>query len=239
MKSASIWSRLAGLATTPVAPGHYLSLVSPHRDQARVEAVHDETHDVRTLTLRTGVPHRAGQHVRVQLAVDGRLTTRMYSVSSAERRDGRIAITVKAQGRVSRALRDVKPGDYLTIGPPEGDFVLPADPAHLLFVTGTAANLHHDTVVTAVTGYNPMTISVSPALPATPAKGDVFAAQPNGLSGGYGLMSEANPNGAFIDNVTYNNTGAGFFDAVNGHLSLEPLSQFFESFLECDNRLVA
>jgi ferredoxin-NADP reductase len=136
MKSASIWSRLAGLAATPLAPSHYLSLVRPHRDQARVEAVHDETPDVRTLTLRTGVPHRAGQHVRVQLAVDGRLITRMYSISSAERTDGRIAITVKAQGRVSRALRDVKPGDHLSIGSPEGDFVLPAAPRHLLFVTG-------------------------------------------------------------------------------------------------------
>jgi ferredoxin-NADP reductase len=136
MKSASIWSRLAGLATTPLAPRHYLSLVRPHHDQARVEAVHDETPDVRTLTLRSGVRHRAGQHVRVQIAVDGRLTTRMYSISSAERTDGRIAITVKAQGRVSRALREIQPGDYLTIGPPEGDFVLPAEPTHLLFVTG-------------------------------------------------------------------------------------------------------
>lgn len=143
MKAASIWSRLAGLASTPLAPSHYLELVSPlaatHRRQARVEAVHEETADVRTLTLRTGrgwVPHRAGQHIRVQVAVDGRLTTRMYSISSAPG-DGRIAITVKAQGRVSRALAALEPGAYLTIGLPEGDFVLPeGDPSHLLFVTG-------------------------------------------------------------------------------------------------------
>src|SRR5689334_1511884 len=119
MKTASIWSRLAevaGLVATPLTPSHYIELVSPlsatHTRQARVEAVHDETADVRTLTLRTGrgwVAHRAGQHVRVQLAVDGRLTTRMYSISSAAPGDGRITITVKAQGRVSRALaRDVK-----------------------------------------------------------------------------------------------------------------------------------
>jgi ferredoxin-NADP reductase len=139
MKSASIWSRVAGLATTPLAPAHYLALVRPHRDQARVEAVHDETADVRTLTLRPGrgwVPHRAGQHVRVQLAVDGRLATRMYSISSPETAGGRIAITVKAQGRVSRALCSLEPGAHLTLGVPEGDFVLPPDPAHLLFVTG-------------------------------------------------------------------------------------------------------
>ena len=149
MKSAaSIWSRLADVAAlvaTPLAPSHYLALVSPlsatHCRRARVEAVHDETADVRTLTLRTGrgwVPHRAGQHVRIQLAIDGRLTTRMYSISSAAPGDGRIAITVKAQGRASRVLaRDVEPGAYVSIGLPEGDFVLPGgEPAHLLFVTG-------------------------------------------------------------------------------------------------------
>ena len=149
MKSAaSIWTRLAdvaGLMATPLAPSHYLALVSPlsatHCRRARVEAVHAETGDVRTLALRPGrgwLPHRAGQHVRVQLAVDGRLTTRMYSISSAARNDGLITITVKAQGRASRVLaHEVKPGTYLSIGLPEGDFVLPdGDPAHLLFVTG-------------------------------------------------------------------------------------------------------
>lgn len=88
--------------------------------------------------------------------------------------------------------------------------------AHLMAVTGTAANLHHTTTVTAVTGYNPMTLTVSPVLPAAPAPGDEFAVQPNGLSGGYGLMSEANANGMFINNVTYNNTDGGLFDADSG-----------------------
>ena len=145
MKSAaSIWSRLAdvaGLVATPLAPSHYLALVSPHSRHARVEAVHEETADVRTLTLRPGrgwIPHRAGQHVRVQLAIDGCLTTRMYSISSAAPSDGCITITVKAQGRASRALANgVNPGTYLSVGLPEGGFVLPdGDPTHLLFVTG-------------------------------------------------------------------------------------------------------
>ena len=80
MKTAtSIWSRIAdvaGLVATPLVPSHYIALVSPlsatHSRRARVEAVHDETADVRTLTLRTGrgwVAHRAGQHIRVQVAV--------------------------------------------------------------------------------------------------------------------------------------------------------------------------
>ncbi|MBV8762827.1 MAG: ferredoxin reductase [Deltaproteobacteria bacterium] len=146
MKSAtSIWSRLAdvaGLVATPLVPSHYIALVSPlsatHSRRARIEAVHDETAEVRSLTLRTGrgwVAHRAGQHIRVQVAVDGRLTTRMYSIASREG-DERITITIKAQGRVSRALHAMKPGEYLSIGLPEGDFVLPDTTTRALFITG-------------------------------------------------------------------------------------------------------
>jgi ferredoxin-NADP reductase len=76
--------------------------------------------------------------VRITLAIDGRLVTRTYSISSSpDRGDGCFAITVKAQGRVSRALvRDVAVGSYLSIGTAEGDFVLPDDPPpELAFVT--------------------------------------------------------------------------------------------------------
>lgn len=146
--SATLRARLAdlvGLVATPLVPSHYIALVAPlaatHTRKARVEAVHDETDDTRTLTLRPGRgwrPHRAGQHVTIALAIEGRLATRTYSISSApDRRDGCFTITVKAQGRVSRALvRDVEVGSYLSIGLPEGDFVLPAVPAaHTLFIT--------------------------------------------------------------------------------------------------------
>jgi hypothetical protein len=73
-------------------------------------------------------------------------------------------------------------------------------------------------VVTAVTGFNPMTITVSPALPAVPQHGDQFGVVQDGTadSSGVGLDSEANPNGTFIDNVTYNNTDCGFTDNDSG-----------------------
>lgn len=147
MKSAtSIWSRIAdvtGLVATPLVPSHYLALVSPlaatHTLKARIEEVLDETADARTLVLRPGRgwhPHRAGQHVRVGVELDGRIATRMYSISSSpERRDGCITITVKAQGKVSSALvRDVEPGTYVTLGLPEGEFVHEGC-ARTLFVT--------------------------------------------------------------------------------------------------------
>jgi ferredoxin-NADP reductase len=149
-ESTAVWSRLAdvvGLVATPLVPSHYIALVSPlsatHARKARVEAVVDETADARTLTLRPGrgwETHRAGQHVRIGLAIDGRIATRTFSISSSpERRDGCITITVKAQpnGRLSPALvRKVKVGSYVSIGLPEGDFVLPdAVPEKLGFIT--------------------------------------------------------------------------------------------------------
>ena len=147
----AIWTRLADLASlvaTPLAPSDYVALFAPlaagRTRRARVEAVRDEAPGVRTLTLRPGRgwrAHRAGQHVRVGVAIDGRIATRTYSIASPPgRRDGCFEITVKAHpgGRVSRALvHDVEPGAFLAIGLPEGAFVLPAEAAArpLLFVS--------------------------------------------------------------------------------------------------------
>jgi ferredoxin-NADP reductase len=76
----------------------------------------------------------------VSAAVDGRVVTRTYSISSTpDRRDGCITITVKVVpgGRMSRFLaREVKPGDYVTLAPPQGDFVMPEGaPVRPLFLT--------------------------------------------------------------------------------------------------------
>jgi ferredoxin-NADP reductase len=145
MKSAtSVWARLTDLVglATPLSPSHYIGLLRPlssHALQARVEGVARETPDVTTLTLRPGrgwPGHLPGQHVRVGLALDGRIATRAYSISSsAERDDGCFTITVKAQGRMSNALARATPGSYVALGRPEGDFVMPATGRHL-FVSG-------------------------------------------------------------------------------------------------------
>lgn len=136
--ASSLWSRVAGLIATPLTPSHYLGLLRPlagHALRARVEAVARETSDVTTLTLRPGrgwQPHRPGQHVRVGVELDGRITTRMYSISSAP--GELISITVKAQGRVSNALCALAPGAYVTLGTPEGEFTAASD--RILFITG-------------------------------------------------------------------------------------------------------
>ena len=135
------------LIATPLTVSHYIELVNPlwvsHNLQAQVVDVWDETKNARTLTLKPGRnwrTHRAGQHIRVGVPIDGKHFTRTYSISSEpERRDGCITITVKAldDGRMSTHLvRDVKKGTYLPIGLPQGEFVLPqAAPTLPLFIT--------------------------------------------------------------------------------------------------------
>lgn len=152
---ATLRARLAGAADLfawPLRLSHYLELVNPlwstHTTWARVVAVHDETPGARTLVLRPGrgfAPHRAGQYVPVTVTIDGRRHVRTYSISSAPARaprPGCIAITVKhvAGGRVSQHLvRTIRPGAYVALGAPQGDFVLPdtARPRLLLLTAGS------------------------------------------------------------------------------------------------------
>lgn len=131
----------------PLRTSHYVELVNPlwtsHRMQARVVDVWDETRDSRTVTLRPGSNwrrHRPGQHIRVGIPVDGRHYTRTYTLSSPpERDDGCITITVKAidGGRLSHHIvRNLKVGDHIPVGLPQGDFYLPdASPIRPLFIT--------------------------------------------------------------------------------------------------------
>ena len=145
-KRATLFRMLDAFAW-PLRTSHYVELLNPlwatHSLQARLEAVQNETADARTLLLRPAPAwhrHRPGQSVRVGVRIDGVEHTRTYSISSPpESAGGRLAITVKAVpgGRVSPHLvHTIRPGSYLTVSLPQGDFVLP-DPApqRLLFIT--------------------------------------------------------------------------------------------------------
>ena len=143
-------SRLAKIAdyfSYPLRVSHYVELVKPlwssHKLQAKVIDVRDETKDARTITLQPGLQwrqHRAGQHVRIGIPIDGQQYTRTYTISSApERSMGSFTITTKVipDGRVSKHIvRNIKVGDYLPVGLPQGDFYLPdASPIQPLFIT--------------------------------------------------------------------------------------------------------
>ncbi len=110
--------------------------------RARVERVIDEAPDVKTFVLAPGgawQEHRAGQHVTVEVEVDGARVRRCYSLSSAPS-DPRPAITVKRVegGRVSDWMhRRLRPGGVVGLGAPRGDFTLPeVTPPKVLLLSG-------------------------------------------------------------------------------------------------------
>jgi ferredoxin-NADP reductase len=142
--------RILGVAatlTTPLLPDDYLGYLNPlwSRREPRgvVDCVLPETADAATVWLKTpaGWPaHTPGQYVRVGVDVDGVRHWRTYSLTSLpDRRDGRIAITVKAipNGIVSDQLvRRTRRGEVLRLAPPTGEFTLPDTlPPRILFVT--------------------------------------------------------------------------------------------------------
>lgn len=141
--------RLADLFAWPLRVSHYLELANPlwstHTLRARVLEVRAETADASTIVLRPGRgwrPHRAGQFVPVTVVVGGRRHVRTYSITTAPGQlAGRddIAIAAKAipGGVVSNHLvRKLTAGDYVTLGLPQGEFVLPESaPVRPLFLT--------------------------------------------------------------------------------------------------------
>jgi len=147
MSAGSTLLNVAGRLTTPLLPDDYLGYLNPlwsrREPRARVQAVIPETADSATLWLRPGPgwpAHIPGQYVRMGVDIDGVRHWRTYSLTSVPgRRDGRIAICVKAtpDGFVSRHLvRDTVPGTIVRLAPPTGEYVLPRPlPARLTFVT--------------------------------------------------------------------------------------------------------
>jgi stearoyl-CoA 9-desaturase NADPH oxidoreductase len=136
-----------GWLTTPLHPDDYVRLINPLWStrglRARVEDVRPETGDTATVVLRPGrgwTGHRAGQHVRVGVDLDGVWHWRPFSLSSPPTRpDGCVTVTVKAnrRGHVSPYLvRQTRPGTIVRLTPAQGQFVLPDEiPQRILFLT--------------------------------------------------------------------------------------------------------
>jgi stearoyl-CoA 9-desaturase NADPH oxidoreductase len=139
--------KFAERVTTPLVPADYLDVIDPLRSGAdlrgRIVAIHPETRDAVTVVIKPGRGWRAhvpGQYVRIGVDVDGVRQWRAYSLTSiADRRDGGIAITVKAipGGTVSNHLvRRATVGTVVQLDQAAGEFTLGTQPPpKILFLT--------------------------------------------------------------------------------------------------------
>jgi ferredoxin-NADP reductase len=112
------------------------------RIKARVVQIVRETPDTRTFVLhpnRSWPGSKSGQHVALEVEIDGVRHQRSYSLSGAPGSARVASITVKRQpaGKVSNWLHDhLHAGDVVTLGRPAGAFVLPAPlPERLLMLS--------------------------------------------------------------------------------------------------------
>ncbi|MDH4847186.1 2Fe-2S iron-sulfur cluster binding domain-containing protein [Pseudomonas sp. BN505] len=112
----------------------------------RVLRVEQESRDIRSFYLEPPSDSRVvfapGQHIPVQVQIDGEAAMiRTYSLSSAPS-DGYLRISVKAQGPASRHLHErVKPGDVLDVRSPMGSFTLDEQSTRPLVLIGAGVGI--------------------------------------------------------------------------------------------------
>lgn len=139
--------KFAERVTTPLVPADYLDVIDPLRSSAdlrgRIVAINPETRDAVSVVIKPGrgwKGHTPGQYVRIGIDVDGVRQWRAYSLTSeTSRRDGCIAITVKAipDGKVSNHLvRRATVGTIIQLDQAAGEFTLGhRPPPKVLFLT--------------------------------------------------------------------------------------------------------
>ena len=114
---------------------------------ARVKGIIDETADTKTFVLRpkgnwTG--YRAGQHVVVEVEINGRRLHRSFSLSSNPSSGRELQITVKRHpnAQVSNWMHaNVKVGDVLRLSEPAGSFCVPDGDAEPLLLLSAGSGI--------------------------------------------------------------------------------------------------
>ncbi|GAA2772543.1 MOSC and FAD-binding oxidoreductase domain-containing protein [Mycolicibacterium pallens] len=128
-------SGLTGLAPPPAWPGFRTLAVT---------AVHDESHQVRSVSLAdpagAALPEwLAGQSIVLRLPVDpdGPPLVRNYSLSNQPgAAEYRIAVKRESMGAVSRYIHDhVKAGDLIEVAAPRGSFFLDDSPQPVILIS--------------------------------------------------------------------------------------------------------
>ncbi len=128
--------------------------------RARVIRRAEESDDTFSLYLQANrhwPGHQAGQHLRLQVEINGVLRQRVFSISSAPGKTratrGQLRLTIQrqpGQGVTDWLYQNARVGQVFTLGAPGGDFTLPAAvPTKLLMIAGGSgltpmmAMLHH------------------------------------------------------------------------------------------------
>lgn len=129
--STEAWDRLASVAN----PAWSLS-----EPRARVVRVVDEAPGVTSLWLKPNGRFngfRAGQHVLLDLDIDGARHARCFTLSCAPRADGLLRLTIKRKdkGPVSTAAQQLQPGEVVRLGQAMGDFSPRNTHAKLLMIS--------------------------------------------------------------------------------------------------------
>jgi glycine betaine catabolism B len=121
------------VTTTTLAPSGWRDDLDP---TLVCSEVHDVTHDVRSFVLRPAEPAAfrflPGQHLTLTVDLDGRPTSRCYTIASSPLRPDALTITVKRVpgGPVSNWLHDhLRPGDPVAVDGPLGGFSTAHHPA--------------------------------------------------------------------------------------------------------------
>jgi ferredoxin-NADP reductase len=208
-------------------------MLSLHRVKARVVEVVNETADVKTFVLRPNARfgrYQPGAYVSLRLSIDGKPVQRSYSLSSAPSRDGLISITVKRVigGLVSNWLCDnLRAGDVLELGAPEGQFLLPTTHGDALLM------------ISAGSGITPV-MSMLRHLVRSGSTARItflhFARSPRDVIFGRELSHIAHraPN---VDIITCVEAADGGWEGPTGRFSLELLEQSAPSFRSMDTFL--
>lgn len=108
--------------------------------RARVVAVVDEAPDVRSLWLKPNARFgnfQPGQHILLELDIDGSRQARCFSLSHAPRRDGLVRLTIKRKpgGPVSHAAHSLRVGQVVRISRAQGRFAPPNTDHPLLLIS--------------------------------------------------------------------------------------------------------
>ncbi len=130
------WDRL----TTAVHP-----LWSLLEVRARVLKVVEEAPGVKSLWLKPNnrfKGFRPGQHVLLELEINGARHARCFSFSTAPRNDGLIRLTIKQkeQGPVSNSAHGLKPGQIVRLSQAQGEFA-PRDASKKLLLLSAGSGV--------------------------------------------------------------------------------------------------